>query len=50
MGPRTMAMLLGVILFTSCSSASRARNFIRYLGRQKVGLARDRASLAVNTH
>ena len=25
-------MLLGVILFTSCSSASRARNFIRYLG------------------
>lgn len=32
LGPRTMAMLLGVILFTSCSSASRARNFIRYLG------------------
>lgn len=44
MGPRTMAMLLGVILFTSCSSASRARNFIRYLGRQKVGLARDGAN------
>ncbi|KAG8511146.1 hypothetical protein J0S82_019012 [Galemys pyrenaicus] len=38
-----MAMLLGVILFTSCSSASRARNFIRYLGRREVGLGQGRA-------
>lgn len=30
-------MLLGVILFTSCSSASRARNLMRYLGRRQVG-------------
>lgn len=31
LGPRTMAMLLGVILFTSLSWASLARNFTRYL-------------------
>lgn len=46
LGPRTMAMLLGVILFTSCSSARRARNFIRYLGGQKVALVRGRAANA----
>lgn len=40
LGPRTMAMLLGVILFTSCSSARRARNFIRYLGRREADLGR----------
>lgn len=31
LGPRTMAMLLGVILLTSLSCASLARNLIRYL-------------------
>lgn len=31
LGPRTMAMLLGVILLTSLSWASLARNFTRYL-------------------
>jgi len=31
LGPRTMAMLLGVILLMSLSCASLARNLIRYL-------------------
>lgn len=31
LGPRTMAMLLGVILLTSLSWASLDRNFTRYL-------------------
>lgn len=31
LGPRTMAMLLGVILFTACCSDSRDKNWIRYL-------------------
>lgn len=31
LGPRTMAMLLGVILFTSWCSASLAKNLIKYL-------------------
>lgn len=48
LGPRTMAMLLGVILFTSCSSASRARNFIRYLGRQVEGVGQG--IWAMDTH
>lgn len=31
LGPRTMAMLLGVILFTACCSDNRDRNWTRYL-------------------
>lgn len=31
LGPRTMAMLLGVILFIACCSDSRDRNWTRYL-------------------
>lgn len=31
LGPRTMAMLLGVILLTSLSCASLAKNLTRYL-------------------
>lgn len=37
-GPRTMAMLLGVILFTACCSDNRDKNWTRYLtGREKGG-------------
>lgn len=37
LGPSTMAMLLGVILFTSWCSASLAKNLIRYLwGKERV--------------
>lgn len=37
LGPSTMAMLLGVILFTSWCSASLAKNLIRYLwGKRRV--------------
>lgn len=36
LGPRTMAMLLGVILFTACCSDSRDKNWTRYLtGRER---------------
>lgn len=38
-GPSTMAMLLGVILFTSWCSASLAKNLIRYLwGEKRAGV------------
>lgn len=36
LGPSTMAMLLGVILFTACCSDSKDKNWIRYLiGRKR---------------
>lgn len=46
LGPRTMAMLLGVILFTACCSDSRDKNWTRYLSRERrrkhSGLVEDR--------
>lgn len=35
LGPRTMAMLLGVILFTACCSDNSDRNWTRYLTERK---------------
>lgn len=39
-GPKTMAMLLGVILFMACCSDSRERNWTRYLDNKKGWLNR----------
>lgn len=44
LGPSTMAMLLGVILFTACCSDNRDKNWTRYLtGRKhKIDGVKDR--------
>lgn len=49
LGPRTMAMLLGVILFTVWCSDSRERNWIRYLTdrKQKDAQNRDKGILMI---
>lgn len=46
LGPRTMAMLLGVILFTSLSWASLAKNFTRYLQKNTAVII----SIDTNSH